>query len=159
MSRVFPVDVQHLFWRCIPAPKVSSISSLGETSSRWSSRSDCCVSRSLAAECLPRGIYVQSLCPGYVVSKLSGIRKASLMAPTPNQFVRSSLDRVTLPFTTGYWTHEIQVRDSAKDRHGEKVHLHSLLGLDSLAVTRILVEQSDDVCSRWRSSQSFEKTE
>jgi len=65
-------------------------------------------SRSLAAECASRGVYVQSLCPGYVVSKLSGIRKASLIAPTPEKFVLSSLDRVTLPFTTGFWTHEIQ---------------------------------------------------
>lgn len=65
-------------------------------------------SRSLSAECASRGVYVQSLCPGYVVSKLSGIRKESLIAPTPEKFVRSSLDRVTLPFTTGYWTHEIQ---------------------------------------------------
>jgi len=66
--------------------------------------------RSLAAECVSRGVYVQSLCPGYVVSKLSGIRKASLIAPTPEQFVLSALDRVALPFTTGYWTHEIQVK-------------------------------------------------
>jgi 17beta-estradiol 17-dehydrogenase / very-long-chain 3-oxoacyl-CoA reductase len=65
---------------------------------------------SLAAECVSRGVYVQSLCPGYVVSKLSGIRKASLIAPTPEQFVLSALDRVALPFTTGYWTHELQVK-------------------------------------------------
>jgi 17beta-estradiol 17-dehydrogenase / very-long-chain 3-oxoacyl-CoA reductase len=65
-------------------------------------------SRSLAAECVSRGVYVQSLCPGYVVSKLSGIRKASLIAPTPEKFVLSALDRVTLPFTTGFWTHELQ---------------------------------------------------
>jgi len=55
-------------------------------------------------------VYVQSLCPGYVVSKLSGIRKASLMAPTPEQYVLSALDRAALPFTTGYWTHELQVK-------------------------------------------------
>lgn len=66
--------------------------------------------RSLAAECVSRGVYVQSLCPGYVVSKLSGIRKPSLNTPTPEQFVLSALDRVALPFTTGYWTHEIQVK-------------------------------------------------
>jgi short-subunit dehydrogenase len=70
----------------------------------------CVKFRSLAAECVPRGVYVQSLCPGYVVSKLSGIRKASLIAPTPEQFVLSALDRVALPYTTGYWTHELQVK-------------------------------------------------
>lgn len=63
----------------------------------------------MAAECATRGVYIQSLCPGYVVSKLSGIRKASLVAPTPEKFVLSALDRVTLPFTTGFWTHELQV--------------------------------------------------
>ncbi|CAF1242077.1 unnamed protein product [Rotaria magnacalcarata] len=65
-------------------------------------------SRSLAAECATRGVLVQSLCPGFVVSKLSGIRKSSLFSPTPEQFVKSALNRVALPFTTGYWAHELQ---------------------------------------------------
>ncbi|CAF0852467.1 unnamed protein product [Adineta steineri] len=65
-------------------------------------------SRSLAAECATRGVLIQSLCPGFVVSKLSGIRKSSLFSPTPEQFVRSAIDRVSLPFTTGYWAHELQ---------------------------------------------------
>ena len=65
--------------------------------------------RSLAAECASRGVLIQSLCPGFVTSKLSGIRKPSLFSPTPEQFVRSAIDRVSLPFTTGYWAHELQV--------------------------------------------------
>ncbi|CAF2707077.1 unnamed protein product [Rotaria sp. Silwood2] len=65
-------------------------------------------SRSLAAECASRGVLVQSLCPGFVVSKLSGIRKSSLFSPTPEQFVASAIDRISLPFTTGYWAHELQ---------------------------------------------------
>jgi 17beta-estradiol 17-dehydrogenase / very-long-chain 3-oxoacyl-CoA reductase len=65
-------------------------------------------SRSLAAECASRGVLVQSLCPGFVTSKLSGIRKPSLFSPTPEQFVSSAIDRISLPFTTGYWAHELQ---------------------------------------------------
>lgn len=65
-------------------------------------------SRSLSAECLSRGVFVQSLCPGYVVTKLSGIRKSSLISPTPEQFVSSSLNQLTRTMTTGYWSHEIQ---------------------------------------------------
>jgi 17beta-estradiol 17-dehydrogenase / very-long-chain 3-oxoacyl-CoA reductase len=66
--------------------------------------------RSLAAECASRGVLIQSLCPGFVVSKLSGIRKPSLFSPTPEQFVVGALDRISLPFTTGYWSHELQVK-------------------------------------------------
>lgn len=65
-------------------------------------------SRSLAAECASRGVLIQSLCPGFVVSKLSGIRRQSLFSPTPEQFVSSAIDRISLPFTTGYWAHELQ---------------------------------------------------
>ncbi|CAF0852999.1 unnamed protein product [Rotaria sordida] len=65
-------------------------------------------SRSLAAECASRGVLVQSLYPGFVVSKLSGIRKSSLFSPTPEQFVTSAIDRISLPSTTGYWAHELQ---------------------------------------------------
>jgi len=88
-------------------------------------------SRSLAAECVPRGVYVQSLCPGYVVSKLSGIRKASLIAPTPEQFVISALDRVALPYTTGYWTHELQdfIQSLLPEFLSNKVTMHVLGGV------------------------------
>ena len=66
--------------------------------------------RSLATEYASRGVYIQSLCPGFVVSKLSAIRKPSLFSPTPEQFVSSAIDRIALPFTTGYWAHELQVK-------------------------------------------------
>jgi len=65
-------------------------------------------SRSLAVECASRGVLVQSLCPGFVCSKLSGIRKPSLFTPTAEQYAISALERVALPYTTGFWTHEIQ---------------------------------------------------
>ncbi|CAF0761659.1 unnamed protein product [Didymodactylos carnosus] len=66
-------------------------------------------SRSLAVECANRGVLVQSLCPGFVCSKLSGIRKPSLFTPTAEQYAISALERVALPYTTGFWAHEIQM--------------------------------------------------
>ncbi|CAF4336486.1 unnamed protein product [Adineta steineri] len=95
-------------------------------------------SRSLAAECVTRGVYVQSLCPGYVVSKLSGIRKASLIAPTPEQFVLSSLNRVTVPFTTGYWTHEIQefIQALLPEFISNKLTMHVLGGVRAKALKK-----------------------
>jgi short-subunit dehydrogenase len=89
-------------------------------------------SRSLAAECGPRGVYVQSLYPGYVVSRLSGIRKPSLTVPTPEKFVLSALDRAALPYTTGYWTHEIQVK-KFKDNF---LSILFIIGIYSFAFTR-----------------------
>jgi len=65
-------------------------------------------SRSLAAECEGRGVLVQSLCPGFVCSKLSGIKHPSLFTPTAEQFCAGALDRVALPRTAGYWSHELQ---------------------------------------------------
>jgi len=95
-------------------------------------------SRSLAAECATRGVYVQSLCPGYVVSKLSGIRKASLIAPTPEQFVLSALDRVLLPFTTGYWTHELQdfVQSLLPEFISDKLTMNILAGVRAKALKK-----------------------
>ncbi|CAF1189797.1 unnamed protein product [Rotaria sordida] len=95
-------------------------------------------SRSLAAECISRGVYIQSLCPGYVVSKLSGIRKASLIAPTPEKFVASALDRITLPFTTGYWTHEIQefIQSLLPEFLSNKIAMHVLCGVRAKALKK-----------------------
>ncbi|CAF1031454.1 unnamed protein product [Rotaria sordida] len=95
-------------------------------------------SRSLAAECISRGVYIQSLCPGYVVSKLSGIRKASLIAPTPEKFVVSALDRITLPFTTGYWTHEIQefIQSLLPEFLSNKIAMHVLSGVRAKALKK-----------------------
>ncbi|CAF1067491.1 unnamed protein product [Rotaria sordida] len=95
-------------------------------------------SRSLAAECISRGVYIQSLCPGYVVSKLSGIRKASLIAPTPEKFVASALDRITLPFTTGYWTHEIQefIQSLLPEFLSNKIAMHVLSGVRAKALKK-----------------------
>jgi 17beta-estradiol 17-dehydrogenase / very-long-chain 3-oxoacyl-CoA reductase len=46
---------------------------------------------SLAAEYQAKGIVFQSLTPGYVVSKMSGIKRANIMAPTADTFAKKSL--------------------------------------------------------------------
>ena len=44
------------------------------------------------------------------MSKLSGLRKASLIAPTPDMFVKSALSRLGIySRTMGYWTHDLMV--------------------------------------------------
>ena len=66
-------------------------------------------SRSIAYEYAKKGITVQSVLPGFVVSKMSKIRRADWMAPTPENYVRSQLKTVGLDGqTTGYWAHELQ---------------------------------------------------
>jgi len=66
-------------------------------------------SRSIAYEYAKKGIIIQSVLPGFVVSKMSKIRKAYWMAPTPENYVRSQLKTVGLDGqTTGYWAHELQ---------------------------------------------------
>lgn len=67
------------------------------------------LSRSTAYEYAKRGIIIQSVLPGYVATKMSKIRKAYWMAPTPERYVKSQLKTVGLDGqTTGYWSHELQ---------------------------------------------------
>lgn len=66
-------------------------------------------SRSIAYEYAKKGITIQSVLPGFVATKMSKIRKAYWMAPTPEDYVKSQLKTVGLDGqTTGYWSHEIQ---------------------------------------------------
>lgn len=66
-------------------------------------------SRSIAYEYAKKGIIIQSVLPGFVATKMSKIRKAYWMAPTPEDYVRSQLETVGLDGqTTGYWSHELQ---------------------------------------------------
>lgn len=66
-------------------------------------------SRSIAYEYAKKGIIIQSVLPGFVATKMSKIRKAYWMAPTPENYVRSQLKTVGLDGqTTGYWSHELQ---------------------------------------------------
>jgi 17beta-estradiol 17-dehydrogenase / very-long-chain 3-oxoacyl-CoA reductase len=74
-------------------------------------------SAALGAEVKQHNIVVEHLNTYFVVSKLSKIRKASAMVPTPKAFVRSVLSKVGLPCgaafsgrpntSTPYWSHAL----------------------------------------------------
>lgn len=67
-------------------------------------------SQDLAEEYKNRGIIVQCVLPGYVVTKMSKIRKASFFSPSPKTFVESALKTVGIESqTVGYWPHNIMV--------------------------------------------------
>lgn len=64
------------------------------------------LSQDLAAEAEPRGVTVQCVCPGIVATKMTKIKKATWMAPTPEKFVEATLKTVGIEeCTTGYLTH------------------------------------------------------
>ncbi|KAK8793681.1 hypothetical protein WA171_002814 [Blastocystis sp. BT1] len=67
-------------------------------------------SLSLATELKEKNIIVECHCPYFVPSKLSKIRKASLMCPPANVYAEASLNRVGRgPITVvPYWGHQIQ---------------------------------------------------
>jgi len=66
--------------------------------------------RGLCDEYKKAGIVVQSVAPGYVVSKLSKIRKPTGIAPTPEVFVKSALSTLGIESrTTGFWIHDLMV--------------------------------------------------
>lgn len=67
------------------------------------------LSRALSKEYETKGIVIQSILPAYVSTKMSKIRKASLMVPTPKQYVASQMKTVKLENRTyGFWTHKAQ---------------------------------------------------
>jgi len=56
------------------------------------------------------GIVTQCVAPGYVVSNMSKLRRATFWSPTPDVFVKSALARLGVDtFTTGYWFHELMM--------------------------------------------------
>jgi len=56
-----------------------------------------------------KGIIVQNVAPGFVASKLSGIRSPTLIAPSPHSFVHSALLTVgRVRATYGCATHALQ---------------------------------------------------
>ncbi|KAJ8668938.1 hypothetical protein QAD02_000197 [Eretmocerus hayati] len=64
------------------------------------------LSADLAAEAAPRGVTVQCILPGPVATKMSKIKKATWMAPTPERFVAATLKTVGIEQrTTGYPPH------------------------------------------------------
>ncbi|CAG0882613.1 unnamed protein product [Cyprideis torosa] len=70
-------------------------------------------SRALQVECQGRGVFVQSLMPFYVQTKMisfsPSLNSASIMVPSARSFVSSSLCTLgRSSHTTGYWTHGVQ---------------------------------------------------
>ncbi|XP_053995376.1 very-long-chain 3-oxoacyl-CoA reductase-like [Hylaeus anthracinus] len=60
----------------------------------------------LAAEAARNGVTVQCVIPGPVATKMSKIKKATWMAPSPEKFVEASLKTVGIEWlTTGYLPH------------------------------------------------------
>jgi len=67
------------------------------------------VSNSLAYECSSKGVTIQCVAPAFVATKMSGIRKARLMAPDPDSFAQSALRTVShVEHTHGCWQHQFQ---------------------------------------------------
>ncbi|KAG7153776.1 Very-long-chain 3-oxoacyl-CoA reductase-like 2 [Homarus americanus] len=68
------------------------------------------LSVSLAAEYRSRGITVQCVLPGFVVSNMSKVKRPSLMIPTPMAYVKSSLKTIGVEArTAGYYMHKLQI--------------------------------------------------
>jgi 17beta-estradiol 17-dehydrogenase / very-long-chain 3-oxoacyl-CoA reductase len=66
-------------------------------------------SQALSIEYREKGIIVQSLCPYYVSTKLSRVRK-SFTTPTPDEFVASAIKTIGIQtVTNGCFVHNFQV--------------------------------------------------
>lgn len=66
-------------------------------------------SRSLSVEYSGKGVFIQSVLPAYVVSKMSKIRRPSMLVPTARDYVHSALGTVGVENRTyGYWSHKVQ---------------------------------------------------
>lgn len=67
-------------------------------------------SQALSHEYKNKGIIVQSLCPYFVSTKLSAVRK-SMTTPTPNAYVSDALKTITTqPVTNGCLIHNLMVK-------------------------------------------------
>jgi len=102
-------------------------------------------SRGLCEEYKKVGITVQSVAPGYVVSKLSKIRKPTLIAPTPEVFVKSALNTLGIESsTTGFWLHDLMVYMSTKilpEWLANKITYDSLKSIRNRALKKKAKEQ------------------
>jgi len=65
-------------------------------------------SRSLEVECEGSGVMVQCIMPGFVVTNMSKLKRASLQHPSPATFVSSALATVGgASVCAGYWVHDL----------------------------------------------------
>jgi len=57
-----------------------------------------------------KGIVIQCVAPGYVVSNMSKLKRPAFWSPSPNTFAKSALGFLGVhSFTTGYWFHNIMM--------------------------------------------------
>ncbi|KAK3874766.1 hypothetical protein Pcinc_020328 [Petrolisthes cinctipes] len=67
-------------------------------------------SESIGVECRDKGVRVQCLLPGYVVSNMSKVRRPTLMAPSPTTYVCSVFRTSGVEdHTAAYFMHKIQL--------------------------------------------------
>ncbi|RWS22479.1 hydroxysteroid dehydrogenase-like protein 5 [Leptotrombidium deliense] len=67
------------------------------------------LSRALNREYSDKGIVIQSILPAFVQTKMSKIRKPTMMAPSPATYVRSALNTLGIESRSyGYWAHKLQ---------------------------------------------------
>ena len=67
-------------------------------------------SRDLAVEMKPYGILVQTVHPGFIVSKLSQLSRTNLLTPNAENYVSGHLRTLGLESrTAGFWVHKILV--------------------------------------------------
>merc|ERR1711962_619466 len=66
-------------------------------------------SKCIRYEYAPSNIHVQCICPMFVCTKMSKVKKSSFLIPTPQKFVQHALCTATrLKECNGYFGHEIQ---------------------------------------------------
>ncbi|KAJ9584017.1 hypothetical protein L9F63_021646 [Diploptera punctata] len=67
-------------------------------------------SKDLATEYSKCGVIIQCILPGFVATKMSKIKRASWMAPTPEKFVKDAIRSIGVQQqTTGYLPHSLMV--------------------------------------------------
>jgi len=65
-------------------------------------------SRMLAIEYKGKGIFIQSVTPAFVISKMSGFRRPTLTIPTADKFVRSAVRTIGYEVSVaGFWVHDV----------------------------------------------------
>lgn len=72
-------------------------------------------SQDLAAEVRSLGVTIQTVHPGFVLTKLAKLKRTSLFVPEVNAYVVATLRTLGLESrTAGFWVHKIQVNRNLK---------------------------------------------
>lgn len=91
----------------VPSPLLATYSASKAFLATWT--------KALGEEVKEHGITVRLVVPSFVVSKMSKIRKSSALVPTPDAYVRATLDSIGLSRgaqgrayeSTPFWTHAL----------------------------------------------------